>query len=383
MTLLYPVRVSRRIRRGCRPLIASTVKRSPQKPLIVMRHTLSELTGPVYGHETVREHDHDLTIQHKGEPLGERIIVHGHVLDEDGRGVPNTLVEIWQANACGRYIHVVDQHPAPLDPNFTGAGRAQTDAKGYYKFVTIKPGAYPWGNHPNAWRPAHIHFSVFGHSFVSRLVTQMYFPGDPLFPFDPIFNSVTDEKARDADGLVVRSGKHQAGMGACATASTSCCAGATPRRWRPNSARQCQRNHAIADRRSLFQIRADAGRRLSRGTTPSPTIWSRLMCPASASASRSGVRRRRRNGAGCMLEIWQADAQGRFADPQDSRALPNASFKGFGRCGTDAKGGYSFDTIKPGSVPGPDGKPQAPHILLAVYARGMPQQLITRIYFDG
>ena len=125
-----------------------------------MRHTLSELTGPVYGHETVRENDHDLTTQHTGEPLGERIIVQGRVLDEDGRGrCPNALVEIWQANAAGRYIHVVDQHPAPLDPNFTGAGRAQPDAEGYYNFVTIKPGAYPWGNHHNAWRPAHIHFS--------------------------------------------------------------------------------------------------------------------------------------------------------------------------------------------------------------------------------
>jgi len=122
--------------------------------------------------------------------------VHGHVFDEEGRGVPNTLVEIWQANSCGRYIHIRDQHPAPLDPNFTGAGRAQTDGQGYYRFVTVKPGAYPWGNHHNAWRPAHIHFSVFGHSFISRLVTQMYFPGDPLFPFDPIFNSVADEKAR-------------------------------------------------------------------------------------------------------------------------------------------------------------------------------------------
>jgi protocatechuate 3,4-dioxygenase beta subunit len=110
--------------------------------------------------------------------------------------VPNTLLEIWQANACGRYIHVRDQHPAPLDPNFTGAGRAQSDAEGYYRFVTVKPGAYPWGNHHNAWRPAHIHFSVFGHAFISRLVTQMYFPGDPLFEFDPIFNSVPDEKAR-------------------------------------------------------------------------------------------------------------------------------------------------------------------------------------------
>jgi protocatechuate 3,4-dioxygenase beta subunit len=122
--------------------------------------------------------------------------VHGQVLDEDRRPVPHTLVEIWQANSSGRYIHVVDQHPAPIDPNFTGAGRAMTDGEGRYKFITMKPAAYPWGNHKNAWRPAHIHFSLFGRSFLSRLVTQMYFPGDPLFPYDPIFNAVTDEKAR-------------------------------------------------------------------------------------------------------------------------------------------------------------------------------------------
>jgi protocatechuate 3,4-dioxygenase, beta subunit len=178
------------------PAYRSTTKRAPLKPLVIVPHTLSELTGPVYGHETVRECDNDLTVQHAGEPLGERIIVHGRVVDEDGRGVANTLVELWQANACGRYIHVVDRHPAPIDPNFTGAGRAVTDAQGHYRFVTIKPGAYPWGNHHNAWRPAHIHFLVFGRSFLSRVVTQMYFPNDPLFAFDPIFNSVADEKAR-------------------------------------------------------------------------------------------------------------------------------------------------------------------------------------------
>lgn len=196
MTLIYPRDSNTAHAPRLSPAYKSTVLRSPTKPLVIIPHTLSELTGPVYGHETVRENDNDLTIQHKGEPVGERIIVHGHVRDEDGRGVPNTLLEVWQANACGRYIHVVDQHPAPLDPNFTGAGRAQTDVDGYYRFVTIKPGAYPWGNHPNAWRPAHIHFSVFGHSFISRIVTQMYFPGDPLFAYDPIFNSVTDENAR-------------------------------------------------------------------------------------------------------------------------------------------------------------------------------------------
>jgi protocatechuate 3,4-dioxygenase beta subunit len=196
MTLVYPRSSTEAFGPRLYPDYKSTVKRAPQKPLIIMPHTLSELTGPVYGHETVRDNDSDLTVQHSGEPIGERIIVHGHVLDEDNRGVPNALVELWQANSCGRYVHTRDQHPAPLDPNFTGAGRAVTDANGYYRFVTIKPGAYPWGNHYNAWRPAHIHFSVFGYSFLSRVVTQMYFPNDPLFPFDPIFNSVTDEKAR-------------------------------------------------------------------------------------------------------------------------------------------------------------------------------------------
>ena len=178
------------------PDYASTRKRSPSQPPIVIPHTMTEVTGPVFGHHRLGETDHDLTRQHEGEPLGERIIVTGRVLDEDGRPVPRTLVEIWQANAAGRYIHVADQHPAPLDPNFSGMGRVVTDDEGRYRFTTVKPGAYPWRNHPNAWRPAHIHLSLFGPSFLSRLVTQMYFPGDPLFAFDPIFNSVTDERAR-------------------------------------------------------------------------------------------------------------------------------------------------------------------------------------------
>ncbi len=179
------------------PAYRSTVKRSPSRPPIVIPATLSELTGPLFGQNSLAENDGDLTRQHEAEPLGERIIVAGRVLDEDGRPVPHTLVEIWQANAAGRYIHEVDQHPAPLDPNFTGAGRVITDGEGRYRFTTIKPGAYPWRNHDNAWRPAHIHFSLFGPSFLTRLVTQMYFPGDPLLPFDPMWNSVADEKARE------------------------------------------------------------------------------------------------------------------------------------------------------------------------------------------
>jgi protocatechuate 3,4-dioxygenase, beta subunit len=179
------------------PRYASTVKRAPTKPLVMLPQTETELTGPVFGYDEVKPGDADLTKQHKGDPIGERIIVSGQVLDESGRAVPHTLVEIWQANSAGRYPHRADQHDAPTDPNFTGCGRVLTDDKGNYRFVTIKPGEYPWRNHPNAWRPAHIHFSLFGPAFVTRLVTQMYFPGDPLLPFDPMFNCVPDEKARN------------------------------------------------------------------------------------------------------------------------------------------------------------------------------------------
>ena len=178
------------------PGYRSTQLRAPSRPLVPIAQSLTELTSPVFGDGRVRATDADLTRQHDGEPQGERIIVYGQVLDEDRRPVPDTLVEVWQANAAGRYRHHGDQHPAPLDPNFSGGGRCVTDREGRFRFITIKPGAYPWGNHANAWRPAHIHFSVFGPAFATRLVTQMYFPGDPLLPLDPIYNSVPDEAAR-------------------------------------------------------------------------------------------------------------------------------------------------------------------------------------------
>ena len=196
-----PLRGYRRDDPGARPPYLfpdyqSTRLRAPRRPLVLLPHTLTEVTGPLLGEGRVGELDHDLTRQHPGEPQGQRIVVTGRVLDGDGRPVPDTLVEVWQANAAGRYLHLGDQHPAPLDPNFSGVGRCLTGADGGYRFVTVKPGAYPWKNHPNAWRPAHIHFSLFGRAFTQRLVTQMYFPGDPLFAQDPMFNSIPDPAAR-------------------------------------------------------------------------------------------------------------------------------------------------------------------------------------------
>jgi protocatechuate 3,4-dioxygenase beta subunit len=177
------------------PSYGSTVARAPRQPLHVLPDGLTEQRGPVFGEDRVSQLDSDLTRQHEGAPLGERLIVWGHVNDCDGRPLAGKLVEVWQANSAGRYAHEVDQHQAPLDPNFSGAGRCLTDAQGRYRFVTVRPGSYPWRNHPNAWRPAHIHFSFFGRGFTSRLVTQMYFPGDPLLQYDPMYQSISDPAA--------------------------------------------------------------------------------------------------------------------------------------------------------------------------------------------
>jgi protocatechuate 3,4-dioxygenase beta subunit len=174
------------------PGYKSTLLRAPSQAPILLPHTLTEITGPLLGEGRVTAADADLTKHPDGEATGQRIIVHGQVRDSDGRPVPDTLVELWQANAGGRYLHKWDQHDTPLDPYFTGVGRALTDSLGRYRFVTIKPGAYPWGNHYNAWRPAHLHFSLFGRAFTQRLVTQMYFPDDPLFAYDPVYNSVPE-----------------------------------------------------------------------------------------------------------------------------------------------------------------------------------------------
>ncbi|MFC0385845.1 protocatechuate 3,4-dioxygenase subunit beta [Muricoccus vinaceus] len=180
------------------PTYGSTRARHPQQPLLELPHTLTETSSPVFTParypETV-----DLTVLENGagEAMGERIIVGGRLTDEDGRPIPHAMVEVWQANAAGRYNHEGDDHDAPLDPNFRGMGRVFTDENGFYRYVTIRPGAYPWRNHHNAWRPNHIHYSLFGHGFAQRMITQMYFPGDPLLPLDPIFNTVADEAARN------------------------------------------------------------------------------------------------------------------------------------------------------------------------------------------
>lgn len=175
----------------------STVKRAPRLPPIEVPQTLSEMTGPRFGKASLQAGDVDMTRFAEGEAIGERIVVAGRLLDEDGAPIRDALVEIWQANSAGRYVHSRDQHDAPLDPHFSGLGATVTDDEGRYRFLTIRPGAYPWRNHHNAWRPAHIHFSLFGNAYAQRLVTQMYFPGDPLMPFDPVFNSTTDAAARD------------------------------------------------------------------------------------------------------------------------------------------------------------------------------------------
>ncbi|WP_343081592.1 protocatechuate 3,4-dioxygenase subunit beta [Ostreiculturibacter nitratireducens] len=176
----------------------TSVARSPQYSLISLQNSVSEITGPVFGHNDIDPLDNDLILNYAkpGEmPIGERIIVHGRVLDENARPVPNTLVEIWQANAGGRYRHKKDTYLAPIDPNFGGCGRTLTDENGYYYFRTVKPGAYPWRNWVNNWRPAHIHVSVFGTAFAQRLITQMYFEGDPLIPQCPIVQTIPDPRA--------------------------------------------------------------------------------------------------------------------------------------------------------------------------------------------
>jgi protocatechuate 3,4-dioxygenase beta subunit len=344
------------------PPYKSSIKRAPIQPLVPLPPMLSELTGPTFGPESGDAVACDLTRQHASPPLGERIVVGGRVLDEDGRPLRRSLVEVWQANAAGRYNHAIDQHDAPLDPNFSGFGRILTDDEGRYRVLTVKPGAYPWGNHDNAWRPAHIHFSVFGPAFATRLVTQMYFPGDPLLAADPIFNCTADEAARsrlvsvfDWDATVagfalgyrfdiVLAGRDatplEAGH-APLEATTSQTVGPFFSIGMDGLKRSDLAAHGVAGERV-----AVSGRILDGDGTPVPDS---------------------------LLELWQANAQGRHQEGSD----------GYGRVATDADGRFRFTTIKPGPVPGPGGRPQAPHVAVSLFARGLMKRLVTRLYFPG
>ena len=320
------------------PAYTSTLLRAPRRPPVPLPLGLTETSGPLSASGRVTPADADLTRGHGGEPLGERIVVTGRVLDEAQRPVAGTLVEIWQANAAGRYAHDADRHPAPLDPHFGGAGRCVTGADGGYRFTTIRPGAYPWRNHENAWRPAHIHFSLLGRSFAQRLVTQMYFPGDPLLDHDPITASVPDPAGR---GRLVA-------------------------RW---SAEVTEPDWALG---YVFDI--------VLGGTPSQTVgpffsialpWAgaaEAVPPGTPGAVR--ISGRVLDGAGdpvadALVETWQT---GPVADA-------------FGQCATGADGGFAILTANPGPQPAPGGGVEAPHLDVSVFARGLLHRLVTRVYF--
>lgn len=354
------------------PAYQSTNRRSPSKPLVFLPHSLSEITGPTIGAERIKEQDNDLTAQHKGQPQGERIIVHGRVLDENGLPVPGILVEIWQANAAGRYNHDRDLHDAPLDPNFTGTGRTVTDADGWYQFQTIKPGAYPWGNHHNAWRPAHIHFSLFGPSILTRLVTQMYFPGDPLLAYDPIYNCVPDTRAKER--LIASFDLEKPSLPMPSViAGTSSCAAAKPRRWRNKMTLNATTSHTVGP---YYHIGLTWLNR--ENLTVEHTLGERVAITGQVVDGNGDVV----NDA--MLEVWQANAAGKYDHPEDDQDKPlDPNFEGFGRVPVDAEGRFRFTTIKPGTVEGLKGTTQAPHLVVLVFARGLVKHLLTRIYFDG
>ena len=274
-------------------------------------------------------------------------------------------MEIWQANAAGRYRHEDDNHPAPLDPNFSGAGRCLTDDAGWYRFVTVKPGAYPWPNHPNAWRPNHIHFSLFGRVFTERLVTQMYFPGDPLFAFDPIFNAVRDERARERM-IAASTSRSPSRTGLLASASTSSWAAVRRRRWsrstmtEPAAALGLTPSQTVGPYLSIGLFGGVIGSRLVDDADPRAIVLSGLLLDGAGEPVPDGV-----------VEIWQANTAGRYAHPADIRdELPlEDGFTGFGRSGTIDGGRFEFVVVKPGRVPWPEGGRRHP-ILRSPSLRG-------------
>ena len=350
----------------------SSLLRHPTKDLRHADPEQLELAAPVFGPQDVDPIEADLTVQHRGEPIGERIAVAGRVLDGDGKPVAHQLVEIWQANAAGRYIHQRDQHHAPIDPNFTGVGRCLTGEDGSYRFLTIKPGPYPWRNHLNAWRPAHIHFSLFGTDFTQRLVTQMYFPGDPLFEFDPIFQAVLDEQAQRRliatyDHELTRPEIHTGYRWDIVLTGTA-------RTWTERGGR------LVTGRR----LRAE-----TPGQTVGPFFGYALPFPGGESLVPLGHPGAIRltglvlDGAGqpvpdALLEIWQADAGGAIAQVGGSLHRDGYTFTGWGRAATDNVGRYSFTTV----LPGPTSTDGVPMIAMTVFARGLLDRLSTRVYLD-
>ena len=322
------------------PPYRSSLLRHPTKELRHADPEGVELVAPVFGHSDVDALEADLTVQATGEPLGERITVAGRVLDSDGRPVRHQLVEIWQANAAGRYVHKGDQHPAPIDPAFTGAGRCLTGDDGEYLFTTIKPGPYPWRNHHNAWRPAHIHFSLFGTDFTQRLITQMYFPGDPLFALDPIYQSITDQGARDrlvatydheqssarvVDGLPLGHRSHREPCHPLGAGGSAVTLAPTP-------------GQTIGPF-FHYALPFDHDRELVPPGAPG-----RCGCTATC-GMRAGV-----GLPDALLEIRQADADGVVPEVEGSLRRDGTAFTGWGRSHTDPNGHYWFSTREPGAT---------------------------------
>nr|AIK66562.1 protocatechuate 34-dioxygenase alpha subunit [Arhodomonas sp. Seminole] len=365
---------------GYHPAYKTTVLRSPTRALVPLHQTLTERTGPIFTRQFLDPLDSDLIANARvdADPIGERMVVYGRVLDENAHPVRNTLIEVWQANAAGRYRHRNDSYMAPLDPNFGGAGRCLTDDDGWYMFRTIKPGPYPWPNGHNAWRPAHIHLSLFGPAFTTRLITQMYFQGDPLLPLCPIYNSVPDDEARqrlvapldmDAatphDSLAYRFDIVLAGA-----------QGDTVRQSRVRRTGMLKETasqtagpyvHIGLDRREGLNVVAGDG----------------------AAGERIRIEGVVYDGAGepvrdALIEIWQANAHGKYDHPEDTQDKPvDPAFSGWGRCACDRETGlFHFETVKPGPVPGRDVRMQAPHVNVTIFARGVNSHLVTRLYFD-
>ena len=333
------------------PAYRSTELRAPKRPLRPLPGRLSRVTAPLLHGQSIDPGESDLTGRHEGEPLGERITISGRVRDEHGAPLAGALIEVWQANAAGRYAHDVDQHAAPLDPNFSGAGRCITAADGAYRFVTIKPGAYPWRNHPNAWRPAHVHFSVLSAEFAHRLVTQMYFPGDPLLALDPVFNSVADPEARER--LVAR--------------------------W---SLELTQPEWSLGYEWNIVVSGPDATpperdrRSMRLPLTPSQTVGPFFAIGLSETIGGDAVPAATPGALRISGQVLDGEGT-----PVPDAVVETSQPEGAGRCATDDEGHFVIVTVKPAHDRTSAGESGAPHLDISVFARGLLSRLVTRMYF--